>query len=142
VGSAAGVACDSVSSQVLVLNLPLSGTAPAVALTGAAPGEPLWLTLRALTGELRFAVDQVLVCENPSVLEAAADLYRADTHPLICTFGRPSQAALRLLEVAEAAGATIRVRADRDATGRDIVEVLCRMYPRARIWRREPPVAV
>ncbi|NCD16732.1 MAG: hypothetical protein EOL91_05360, partial [Actinobacteria bacterium] len=35
-----GVACDTVSSQVLTLNLTLQGTSPAVALTAAAHGEP------------------------------------------------------------------------------------------------------
>ncbi|WP_252865198.1 hypothetical protein [Mobiluncus mulieris] len=34
-GASRGAACDEVSAQVLVLNLPLEGTAPAVALAGA-----------------------------------------------------------------------------------------------------------
>ena len=34
----AGVICDAVSAQVLVLNLPLAGNAPAVRLCHAAPG--------------------------------------------------------------------------------------------------------
>ena len=41
-GANRGAACDEVSAQVLVLNLLLEGTAPAVALAGAAP-EPTWL---------------------------------------------------------------------------------------------------
>lgn len=140
--AAGGIACDSISSQVLVLNLPLSGTAPAAALAGAAPGEPVWLTLRSLEGQVRFAADQVFVCENPSVLESAADQHGASTHPLICTFGRPSLAALRLLDAARSAGVTIWVRADDDATGRDIVAGLLRAYPQARTWRMEPGGAV
>lgn len=136
--AAGGIACDSISSQVLVLNLPLRGTSPAVALASAAPGEPLWLTLRSLAGELELTADRVFVCENPSVIEAAADLHGPDTHPLVCTFGRPSQAALRLLDAARDAGAAIWVRADDDATGRGIVAALCRAYPQARTWRMDP----
>ncbi|EFM46490.1 hypothetical protein HMPREF0580_0824 [Mobiluncus mulieris ATCC 35239] len=67
-GASRGAACDEVSAQVLVLNLPLEGTAPAVALAGATPNqrgwtpadgqgtqsqaapEPTWLTLRSLRG--------------------------------------------------------------------------------------------
>jgi hypothetical protein len=41
-----------VSSQVLALNLPLPGDAAAVRLCRAAASEPVWLTLRSLTGEL------------------------------------------------------------------------------------------
>ncbi len=140
--AAGGIACDSISSQVLVLNLPLGGGAPAVAQASVAPGEPLWLTLRSMTGEFTFTADQVFVCENPSVLESAADRHGPNTYPLICTFGRPSQAALRLLDAAASAGATIWVRADDDATGRDIVAALCRAYPRARTWRMEPGACV
>ncbi|WP_211579539.1 hypothetical protein [Mobiluncus mulieris] len=36
-GANRGAACDEVSAQVLVLNLLLEGTAPAVALAGATP---------------------------------------------------------------------------------------------------------
>ena len=42
-----GVACDRVSSTVLVLNLPLLGS-PALQAVTAVPGEPTWLTARTL----------------------------------------------------------------------------------------------
>lgn len=41
-GASRGAACDEVSAQVLVLNLPLEGTAPAVALAGATPNRRGW----------------------------------------------------------------------------------------------------
>ena len=70
-----GIDCDPVSSRVLVLNLPHDGDAPCARLAQAAGPEPLLLTLRSLTGSFRMAVpaSDVYVCENPSVLIAAAD---------------------------------------------------------------------
>lgn len=130
-----GVVCDQVSSQVLVLNLPLEGEAPAVAIANAAGGEPVWLTLRSMAGGLSIrTVPTVFVCENPSIVEAAADVLGVASHPLICTFGRPSAAALQLLE---AVGPTteIRVQADADATGRAIVDGIIAEYPTAVSWR-------
>jgi hypothetical protein len=50
-----GIDCDPVSSRVLVLNLPLDGDAPCARLAQAAGSEPLWLTLRSLTGSFRMA---------------------------------------------------------------------------------------
>ena len=131
-----GVACDEVSAQVLVLNLPLEGDAPAVALAGATPGEPTWLTLRSLRGELRLAagVTEVFVCENPSIVEAAADLFGAQSKPLVCTFGFPNQATLTLLAALAGAGTRLWVRADADAAGWNIVKQLMNFENTAR-WR-------
>lgn len=131
-----GVVCDQVSSQVLVLNLPLEGEAPAVAIATAAAGEPVWLTLRSMAGRMviRGDVTTVFVCENPSIVEAAADALGAATHPLICTFGRPSAAALHLLGTIGPRTA-IRVQADADATGRSIVEAILADHPTATPWR-------
>ncbi len=67
---AIGILCNEVSSRVLVLNLPLDGSAAAVALSAAAPGEPVWLTLRSLSGVWRPAfTGSVFVCENPTIVE-------------------------------------------------------------------------
>lgn len=130
-----GVACDTVSSQVLVLNLPLAGDSPAVRLCEAAIGEPLWLSLRSLAGSLSLsAPTNVFVCENPSVVEAAADRIGERCAPLICTFGRPSLAALRLLK-ALAPTAQLRIRADGDAVGWAIVTSLAASFPAAERWR-------
>ncbi len=128
------IICDEVSTQVLVLNLPLTGAAPAVRLAALA-GEPIWLTLRSMRGELAIGagVSDVYVCENPSIVEAAADRYGPASRPLICTFGLPSLAAHRLL--ARLAGSVrLHVRADGDGAGRRIVTDLLR-YPGAQPWR-------
>lgn len=130
----AGVVCDGVSSQVLVLNLPLTGEGPAVALT-AVQAEPVWLTLRALLQPFALAegVPEVFVCENPSIVEAAADRHGGLSRPLVCTYGVPNLATMTLL-VALASRATLRVRADGDAVGWRIVERLLRL-PGAKPWR-------
>lgn len=120
-----GVSCDEVSAQVLVLNLPLVGTAAAVALANSVAGEPVWLSLRSLHGSLGLApgVPDVFVCENPSVVEAAADAYGAACKPLICTFGFPNQATLTLLS-AISSQTHLRIRADADEAGWRIVRLL------------------
>ncbi|HQZ00424.1 MAG TPA: TIGR02679 domain-containing protein [Propionicimonas sp.] len=133
--TAGGVACDTVSSQVLVLNLPLVGDAAAVRLCEVARGEPLWLTLRSLTGTLSLAGrGDVFVCENPSVVEAAADRLGSASAPLVCTFGRPGVAALRLLQ-ALAPSVQLRLRADGDRAGWSIVNGLLNRFDRAERWR-------
>lgn len=129
------VICDEVSTQVLVLNLPLVGNAPAVRLA-ALPGEPVWLTLRSLRGSVALpeGISEVFVCENPSVVEAAADRFGSASKPLICTFGVPSLAAHQLL-AALSAHATLHVRADGDLAGHRIVADLLARHPGSRRWQ-------
>lgn len=129
-----GVICDSVSSQVLVLNLPLVGEGPAARLT-AQSGEPVWLTLRALRQGFRLAEDvaEVFVCENPAIVEAAADRLGGTGRPLVCTFGVPTLATTTLLN-GLASCTRLRVRADGDETGWRIVERLLQL-PGAERWR-------
>ncbi|MGE5293001.1 MAG: TIGR02679 domain-containing protein [Micromonosporaceae bacterium] len=130
-----GVVCDPVSSRVLVLNLILRGDAAACRLTAAAGPEPLWLTWRSLSGSFGCEAPDVHVCENPSVLIAAADQLGADALPLVCTNGRPSAAARRLLTELATRGATIHARADDDAAGHDIINALRATIPSMRLWR-------
>lgn len=82
----------------------------------------------------------VYVCENPSVLIAAADQLGKSSRPLVCTNGRPSAAALRLLTGLAQGGTSVHVRADDDA-GQAIVATVRRAIPSARLWRFEarPP---
>ena len=136
-----GIDCDPVSSRVLVLNLRLTGDAACVQLSNAADQEPLWLTLRSMNGGFTAKAVDVYVCENPSVLIAAADTLGARAHPLICTSGRPSAATVRLLSGLAAGGTTLHVRADDDSVGQEIVAGLCAFMPTARLWRYElrPP---
>ena len=134
-----GVSCDRVSTTVLALNLPLSGSAAARAVTGV-PGEPVWLTVRLLDGAQAPdpPLPVVFVCENPSVLESAADRLGARCAPLVCTFGRPSQAAHTLLRLLERSGTRLYVRADNDSAGRGFVKALQVTAPTAQTWRYRP----
>jgi uncharacterized protein (TIGR02679 family) len=136
-----GIDCDPVSSRVLIMNLRLRGDAACVRLTEAAGPEPLWLTWRSLNGIFRTEDPEVFVCENPSVLIAAADELGEQGLPLVCTNGRPSAAAMRLLTGIAEAGAALRVRADDDHAGQEIVSGIMKTIPSAQLWRftlREP----
>ncbi|MFC3451384.1 DUF2399 domain-containing protein [Amycolatopsis speibonae] len=137
--AAAGVVCDGVSSRVLVLNLPLTGDAPAALLCAAAPGEPIWLTLRSLIGNWTASAVDVFVCENPTVAEAAADALGASCPPLVCTDGIASGAALDLLAGLSGAGCVIRARADFDPSGFIIAGQVLSVAPRALSWRFDVP---
>lgn len=130
-----GIDCDPVSSRVLVMNLRLRGDAACVRLTEAAGPEPLWLTWRSLSGTFLAEDPEVFVCENPSVLIASADELGARGLPLVCTNGRPSAAAMRLLTGLAEAGAVLRIRADDDPAGQEIVSGILKAIPRARLWR-------
>ncbi len=135
--SGVGIACDEVSSTVLVLGVPLRGPAPAAALTRAAGREPVWLTLRSLRQRPlpEPGVTEAFVCENPSVIEAAADRLGSGSAPLICTFGRPNLAATTLLRALAEAGVTLHIGADGDDTGRAIVAGLLALAPGSLPWR-------
>ena len=75
------------------------------------------------------------VCENPSVLIAAADVIGESSRPLVCTNGRPSVPTLRMLAQLTAGGTTLHVRADDDVSGQEIVAGLRASIPNARLWR-------
>ncbi|WBC08857.1 TIGR02679 domain-containing protein [Micromonospora sp. WMMA1947] len=117
-----GISCDVVSATVLVLNLPLTGSAPAatIAVAAAGCGEPVWLTSRSLRGDWTPCpdVDVVRVCENPAIVEAAAEQLGRSCLPLVCIYGRPSSAAWTLLRGLAGAGVRLLVTADRDDAGR------------------------
>lgn len=138
--ASAGIACDALSSQVLVLNLPLEGSAAAARFTDLAAGEPVWLTLRSLRGEVRLpeTVREVYVCENPAIVETAADRLGQRCRPLVCTFGRPGVAAFRVFEILDAAAAEVYVRADGDEAGWDIYAGVRRRLSRGVPWRMPP----
>lgn len=129
-----GVSCDGVSARVLVLNLPLTGPGPAARITDVV-GEPVWVTLRSLRRPFGLAagVNEVFVCENPAIVEAAADRFGATSRPLVCTFGNPDLATTTLL-TSLAEHTRLRVRADGDRVGWQIVERLLRL-PGATTWR-------
>ena len=120
----AGVACDDLSCDVLVLGIP-----------GWPPG-PLRLTLRQVTKWLppKGPVD-VFACENPAVVAAAADVFGDLSPPIVCVEGMPSTAAVMVLEGLTAEGGAIHYHGDFDWRGLAIASVLFRKLPGTRPWR-------
>lgn len=139
----AGISCDQVSSTVLVLNVPLESANPALKKVTAVMGEPVWLTARMTLAGCRtpenwtmtsaeragrqpngLGPGQVVVrvCENPSVIEAAANRLGVSCPPLVCLYGRPSSAAWSVLSAIAAGGARILLSTDRDVAGAQIAE--------------------
>jgi uncharacterized protein (TIGR02679 family) len=134
-----GVHLDSVSTDVLVLGLRADGTGHVDRLANQAAdaGEPLRLTLRMLQAAppiIRPTSQPVSVCENPSVVEAAAARLGRPSSPLVCTDGIPTTAVLQLLASARRQGAIVRVSADFDAAGVRITNLLARQVS-AIPWR-------
>jgi uncharacterized protein (TIGR02679 family) len=95
---AEGVRVDTVSSTCLTLGLHATGPASAVArlATAAEAGDPVHLTAWDLRRCTLVAPTQVLVTENPRVLEAVAERHGAH-HPVVCTSGRPTLVVLDVL---------------------------------------------
>ena len=130
-----GVACDTVSSRVLVLNLPLRGSSPAAAVCVNAMGEPVWLTQRMLDQDWTCTSDTVFVCENPTIVEAAADALGDACPPLVCTDGIAAIAATDLIAGLVAALCPIVARADFDEAGLVVVDQVRAVAPQLRPWR-------
>ena len=119
VWSAAGIAADSVSAPALTLGLRPLGASPLTSMLGAAAdaGLPVHVSLRALR-EHRVGVvpgTPMLVVENPSVVERAADVSAA--FGLVCTNGNPTSAVTELVSQLAAGGADLRYHGDFDAAG-------------------------
>ncbi|MGQ0506540.1 MAG: TIGR02679 family protein, partial [Myxococcaceae bacterium] len=134
-----GVACDPLSSDVLTLGLwPVGEGLLARHLREcSSEGEPRRVTLREL---MKASVDQppgseLFVCENPTVVAAAADRLGSRCAPLVCLEGVPSTAGLRLLLSADKAGARIRFRADFDWAGLRICNLVRTQLTSAIPWR-------
>jgi uncharacterized protein (TIGR02679 family) len=134
-----GIYLDSLSTDVLVLGLRADGTGHVDRLLNHAAdaGEPLRLTLRMLQGtppSIRPTSQPLSVCENPSVVEAAAARLGGRSSPLVCTDGIPTTAVLRLLAGTRRTGAFVRVSADFDAAGVRITNLLAK-HVSAIPWR-------
>lgn len=135
---AVGVVPDDLASQVLVLNMPVRPV-PGLGtwLAGAATdGIPFRVTLHQLT---RAAIEPtgpgaVYVCENPAVLRAAAEQLGPRSAPVVCTEGRPSVAAARLLDALAAGGRVLHHRGDFDWPGLRIAGALLSRLG-SRPWR-------
>lgn len=116
-----GIACDALSSDVLVLNLrPVPGSLAAAVLEPLADaGEPGRLTLRLVEREPVRVISgtRVHVCENPAVVGAAVDNLGVASAPLVCVAGQPSSAALALLRALAGSGADLAYHGDFDWGG-------------------------
>jgi uncharacterized protein (TIGR02679 family) len=134
--SAWNVLVDPVSSNVAVLNLPLSFDVDVGKLPRTIRGTHVILTYGQLSAnQLRWPPGTTCFsCENPSVLIAAEQALGADCPPLICTGGRPSDAVRLVLSSARDSGASIRHHGDYDSAGVQILRDLECRYG-ARPWR-------
>ena len=111
-----GVSLDETSSTVLTLDLHPVGVGP---LTDAAnrwadAGVPLPVPLAAVSAE-RWHVPEgtlVSVCENATVLDAAAARFGAACPPMVCVEGNPSLAARQFLASLVVGGARLRYHGD------------------------------
>lgn len=117
----AGVTGDEVSSTCLVLRIPLLSGLLAARVAG---GDPVHVTRRDLT---RHAIEvasgtRVLVCENPRVLEAAAD--EDLDAAVVCVNGNPNLVTLDLLRALASRGAVLNYHGDFDWAGLGIANRL------------------
>lgn len=121
----AGVACDDLSCDVLVLNLP------------GWPTEPIRLTLRQVSSwrPPSIGTQVAFACENPAVVAAAADNLGDGTPTMVCVDGMPSTAALVVLDALVGADCTVRYHGDFDWRGLGIAAVLARKIPSVQPWR-------
>ena len=136
--------CDRLSSTVLALNLRASGSATTlvdILELYAEAGEPAHLTLSMLHRwgrQARWDSRVVHVCENPSVMDAAARTLGTSCAPLVCISGQMSIAARRLLRHLLDDGVEVRFHGDFDWGGIEIanaVMALARSPHTIRPWR-------
>ena len=113
-----GVSPDLVSSTCLCLGLAPGDDSPVAARLAAAAGDPLHVTAWDLqrSGDVWRAGVPVLVCENPRVLEAAAQEY-GDTVAVVCTSGNPGLVTVEVLRRLRRGGASLRYHGDFDWPG-------------------------
>ncbi len=136
-----GVLCDELSAPVLTLNL----RADAESLTGRAlrlhaeSGEPYRLTVRQIlrhppTFGPATVGPAVYVCENPSVVAAAANRLGAGSTPLVCVEGQPKTAARLLLDRLGSAGVRLVYHGDFDWGGVRVANLVMQRHGAAP-WR-------
>ena len=132
-----GVLTDAVSASTLTLNLSVGGQGRLARLFACVRGEPVRLTARQLDkDETPFDVRgrTVFVCENPTVVAAAAHALGDQCPPLVCVDGRPTTPSLLLLRRLERDGAQLRYQGDADWPGLAIAADL-RQHVRLEPWR-------
>jgi uncharacterized protein (TIGR02679 family) len=138
---AAGVIIDDLSAPVLVFNLRAAADSALeqVLQLNRQQVEPAFLTYRQLqlgrfSAPLEPAMRVVFICENPSIVSAAAREIGSTCRPIICTNGQPASAAKLLLSQLRQAGAELYCHADFDWAGLRIIDQLLREFA-AIPWR-------
>jgi uncharacterized protein (TIGR02679 family) len=129
-----GVLCDELSVPVLTLNLISCSdgmTARALCLHAEA-GEPYRLSTRQLLREMP-AFDAakhgtIYVCENPTVVAAAASRLGPKSAPIVCTEGQPRTACRLLLKRLTDSGIALAYHGDFDWPGIQIANVIYRRH--------------
>lgn len=113
----AGVACDALSTTVLVAGLRPSGPGALARVSRIWDGRPSVITLAQLQDvrELRLGERDVWVVENPTVLALAVQRHGMSCPPVVCTSGWPNSAAVRLLR--SLPGARLHYHGDFDGAG-------------------------
>ncbi|CAO5162042.1 TIGR02679 family protein [Frankia sp. AiPs1] len=121
--AAVGVLVSELALPALVLGLPgdtRSVTGRALSLWREA-GQPAHLSLRQLVRDPptfdALAGRTVSVCENPTVVSAAADRLGTRCRPLVCVAGMPAAPVSSLLRLLREAGARLRYHGDFDWGG-------------------------
>jgi uncharacterized protein (TIGR02679 family) len=130
-----GVVVDELSAPVLVLNLRGAASTLVGQLLNlmADSGEPCHLTVRQLRRSDERVFEgwnnrTVSVCENPSVIAAAAQRLGPRSLPLVCTAGQPASAAQLLLGHLRQAGCRLRYHGDLDPPGIAIANMLMQRF--------------
>lgn len=119
----AGVGLDELSTRILAFGLPGNPLTPLGRALSSyrEAGEPCVLTLRQLNRDTGRSVDagtrEVFVCENPAVVEAAAQRLGSRCPPLVCVEGHLSVAARVLLSRLCEQGSRLRYHGDFDWGG-------------------------
>lgn len=130
----AGVVCDDLSCDVLVLGLAPDGEGLLhhTLRRHTAAGEPMRVTLRQLAGAAPVTLppgSRVFACENPAVISVAADRLAERSPPLVCLAGQPDTAARVLLRSLVEGGAELHYHGDFDWGGLRIANALGRTVP-------------
>ena len=138
-----GVVCDELSAPALVLNLVGDPGTRLGHILGlfADNGEPCRISTKQLLREpaaFRAGVTPsvVYVCENVSVLAAAATRLGAACPPMICIEGQPRTASCLLVERLRAHGVRMLYHGDFDWAGVSIANLMHRRYG-VEIWRMQ-----
>lgn len=133
--AAIGVIIDDLSAPVLVFNLRAARNSSlgSVLELHRQQGQPAFLTYRQLQRGNSFepldpAMRVIFICENPSIVSAAAREIGARCQPLVCTNGQPTSATHLLLSQLCQAGAQLRCHADFDWAGLRIMDQLAREH--------------